>query len=77
METLKADPKAVPLPYAVGTVRLEGREYVEDCTCWHKRALQIMEFLEGHAHQVAQYLNDSREKAIRDAMEMPIVGEEQ
>ena len=75
LEGLQKNPKTTGLPYAVGTVMLENREFVQDCDCWHERARQIKAFIDGHATQIARYLSleKVRKQAIADAA--PVVEE--
>jgi hypothetical protein len=68
LERLLASKTAVALGYAPGDMMFEGREYVDACDCWHKRAEQIMGFLDGHAQKIAEYLTleKKRKQAIAD-----------
>jgi len=68
-----ADPIAFALGYSVGTVVIEGTEYVVDCTCWHKRAEQIMNFIDRHAYQIADYLTLEKKRKQADADASPEV----
>jgi len=72
-EALEKSKTAVPLSYAVGLVVFEGREYVDGCDCWHKRAEHIMAFIDAHDEQIARYLNLERERKIADATRVPVV----
>lgn len=65
---------AIDLDYSVGFIELEGRTYIYDCECWHERAIQIQSFIDGHNHQIANYLNGEA-KAIKEAANIaPTVG---
>lgn len=61
--------KAVRLEYAPGDMGFEGGQYVDACTCWHKRAGLIMGFIDAHAHKIAAYLKleKARQQRIADA----------
>ncbi len=48
----------------VSRIHFEGKEYVEACDCWHKRALQIIGFLDSHASIIACYLESERNASI-------------
>lgn len=74
IESLKKDPNAVALPHSVETVRFESRKYVADCTCWHARAEVIIEFVNGHAAQIARFLTLEKERKQKIAEESPVVG---
>lgn len=67
-ERLLANPANVALDYAPGDIRFEGNEYVDACSCWHARASQIMGFIDGHSHAIADYLSleKKRFQAIAD-----------
>jgi hypothetical protein len=61
----------------VRTIRFEGKEYVENCECWHTRAAMIYGFLTSHADHIAHLINEQRLRAFKKAARMPIVGEDQ
>lgn len=63
-----------PVDGSVGGVMIEGRAYAENCTCWHKRAEQVMGFIDGHANQIAAYLTKERERKQAIADSAPVVG---
>lgn len=69
LQGLKENSNATGLPYSVSCVSIEGREYVIDCDCWHKRARQIKAFIDGHHQAIADYLNKEKQRlqAIADA----------
>jgi hypothetical protein len=56
---------AIALDYAPGDIRFEGREYVDGCDCWHKRAKQIMGFIDAHRYQIAEYLSLEKKRKQR------------
>lgn len=62
---LEKDPQATPLNHAVGMVEFEGREYVSACTCWHKRAETIINFLLGHKDGIVRFLTLEKQR-LRD-----------
>jgi hypothetical protein len=51
----------------------EGVGYVVECDCWHKRAKQVMGFIDGHASQIADYLNAERKRKLAEAESMPVI----
>ena len=73
LDKLRADPKAKQVDYAPGSISFEGRQYVDACDCWHKRALQIIRFIDGHAERIANYLRLEKERKQRDAEASPVV----
>ena len=66
--------KATCLEWTVGTIIFEGKEYVVDCDCWHKRAEQIMAFIDGHNQQIAKYLTEGKKRKQAEADHSPVVG---
>jgi hypothetical protein len=76
VEKLKADRKATELAYAVSYVEFEGRTYVGDCTCWHVRALRIVNFLESHGHSIAEWFRREKDRRQAQATAFPTIGEE-
>lgn len=72
-EALEADPKAKALDHSVGVVELEGRYYVDGCTCWHKRAEQVIRFLNEHAVAIAEYLTLEKKRKQAEADAAPRV----
>ncbi len=75
LERLRANPKATPLCYSVGSIELEGREYILDCDCWHKRVDSVMAFLNNHSYQIAEWFKLERERKTqiaKDAVEITL-----
>lgn len=73
LERLRADKESVPLEYAPGDIVFEGSLYVDACSCWHKRAEQIMGFIDGHARQIAEYLKLEKQRKQTIADQSPVV----
>lgn len=73
LERLEADKTSVPLDYSPGDIRFEGCEYVDACSCWHKRAERIMAFLDGHSHQIAEWLTLEKRRKQDIADDAPVV----
>lgn len=59
LENLRA--KYIAVDHSIGNISFEGKDYVNVCTCWHKRANQIINFLDGHSYAICDYFK--REKA--------------
>lgn len=68
---------AISLDWSVSTLSCEGKEYVMDCDCWHKRAKQIMGFIDGHAQAIAEYLTLEKKRKQTLADESPVVTPEE
>lgn len=69
LECLRANKNAVALEYAPGDISFEGNTYVDVCPCWHKRAQQIMVFLDSHGHKISKLfaLEKLRKQRIADS----------
>lgn len=70
LEGFQSDPKATGLGHAVSTLMFEGREYVTDCDCWHKRASRIIEWLHENFNEVAAFMNAERSDRIAAAQSL-------
>ena len=57
----------IALPYAVGTVVLNGLETVMDCPCWWPLANSIESFLINEGSSIADYLNARKRKLEYEA----------
>lgn len=66
-EALEANPNARSLRYSVGTIILDGREYVMDCDCWKKKAARIIGWLTQNAREVATFLNLEKKRKLQEA----------
>jgi hypothetical protein len=73
VEALEADPEATKLDYSVGFVEFEGKQYVNACDCWHKRAEQIIAFIDGHGREIADYLTREKRRLQAIADTAPVV----
>jgi len=63
LEALEANEAAKAVD-GVRRLQFEGKEYIEACECWHKRALAIIGFIESHASIIACYLESERKASI-------------
>lgn len=72
-EALQKETNTKGLEYWPGAVCFEGTEYVDACDCWHPRAKQIIGFIDGHAHAIADYLRLEKERKQREADQSPTV----
>lgn len=75
LDRLLANPKARPVDYPVETLNFEGKEVVTDCDCWHKRAKELMAFIDWHADQIAEFLTLRKKEKQRIADAAPVVKE--
>ena len=73
LEGLRKNKKATALPYSVGTIVLEGKEFVMDCDCWHKRAETVMDWIDRHGHSIAEFLSLEKKTKERIAEDSPVV----
>jgi hypothetical protein len=67
LEKLQEDPSATQLNYTVDMLDVEGTHYVRDCDCWHKRAIQIMGFLDAHDTRIAAYFKLEKARKEEEA----------
>lgn len=75
LEDLDKDKESRDIDCTVSEVEFEGKSYVYQCDCWHKRAEQIMEFIDNHSHGIAQYLRHEKLRAQQKWENMPTVEE--
>ncbi len=73
LDGLRADPTARALEHTVGDISFEGKEYVDACDCWHERALKLMDWIDGHAYKVADYLTLEKKRKQEEADRSPVV----
>lgn len=71
LERLDADSNATGLPHSCGHIGFEGRRYCDGCNCWHDRALKIMEFLDAHDVQIAEWFKLERGRKKSEFEESP------
>lgn len=72
-ERLEKNKNATPLDYSVGTITLEGNEYVLGCDCWHKIANRFINLIDGYSHQIAEYLTLEKKRKQSDADHSAVV----
>ena len=60
----------VALDYSVGTMTIDGNEWVMGCPCNGARRFQ--DFVDGHARQIAEYLNAKAKQLKQDAEAMEV-----
>lgn len=65
--------KATALEWSVGTIVLEGVEYVADCDCWHQKAKGCMNWISHHSHAVAEFLTKEKRRLEEVAANAPVV----
>lgn len=73
LEKLRADPNAVAVDGSVSMMCFEGQTFVWQCSCWHSRRARICAFLDGHAHQIAEYLSLEKKRRLAEAEAAPEV----
>ena len=67
LEALIEDDNACDLWSGVRFIEFEGKQYVSACSCWHKRALVIIGFVDSHCREIACYLMAERQRKIDKA----------
>lgn len=70
LEALQANPDNKGLEYAVGSIVLDGCQYVMDCTCWHKKADRIMAWMTANANEIATWLNLEKQRKLQEASDL-------
>ncbi len=73
LEELESNPNAFGVDFQVGTISLEGREYVDACDCWVEHAEKIIRFINPHARQIAEYLTLEKARKQQEADMSPVV----
>lgn len=73
LNKLIADLNATDLDYSVGYIYFAGKVYVVDCDCWQKTAEQVMAFITGYSHQIAEFLKLEKQRKLNEANRMPEV----
>lgn len=71
-EKLEAE-GAIAVDYSVGDLNFEGKEYADECDCWHERARQLMRFIDSHSYSIAEYLTLEKKRKLEDAEHSPVV----
>jgi hypothetical protein len=56
-----------------GLIEFEGKTYVEDCACWHKRAEMLIGWMNSHKQEIAKYLNAEKKRLTEFAERHPTV----
>jgi len=62
---------AIALDYTVGTLVIDGEEYVTDCDCWHEKAKKIIAWMERNKYAFVEYLQlekKRKQKEFQDAL---------
>jgi hypothetical protein len=72
-EKLCADPQAVALPHAVGTLVIQGVEFCEDCTCWYATAKPLIKLFHSQPRQIARYFELEKQRKERLAAAFPMI----
>jgi hypothetical protein len=67
--------KAIKLEWSPSWLTFEGSTYVMDCDCWHKRAEQIMRFLDAHGHKIVAYYRLEKARKVAEAAALPDAGD--
>jgi len=63
------------LPYSIGVFSLQGKDYIEDCDCWHEHARQFMQLIDDHAYGIVSYLREEKARKQRLADDSPVLEE--
>jgi hypothetical protein len=74
IERLDTNEEATGCEHSISDLRINGVEYVMSCDCWHKKAEELMSFIDKNAYQIAKYLNAEKTRKQRDAEHAPSIG---
>jgi len=58
--------------YSIGYINLEGSEYIDVCPCRDDRVETILNFIDSHSSQIAEYLNLESSQMMAKAKEMEV-----
>ncbi len=75
LEELEKIPDSRDIDCSVAFVEFEGIEYVYQCDCWEKKAMQIMQFIDDHSHGIAEYLALEKVRMQAQVDNMPTMEE--
>lgn len=69
IEALESNPGAHAVDYTIGHLSFHGKTFANACDCWHESAAKIIEFIDWHAPQIADWLKleKKRKQSIADA----------
>lgn len=56
-----------------GLLEFEGKTYVEYCGCWRDRAEKLTQWIDGHKHEIAKYLQLEKIRLTNIANDHPVV----
>lgn len=66
---------AICSEYSIGYVEVGGREYVDVCPCRNEQVEKLLNFIDGHSTQIAEYLNRAADDAIKKAKSIMVNNE--
>jgi hypothetical protein len=72
----KQDGKTIGLEGSVGTIILDGVEYVSQCSCWHELGDAKIRELDRKKYQVAQYYAYEKQRLQKKADAVPVIATE-
>lgn len=62
LEALETNPKAISVGYAIGGVIVDGTEYADACSCWHKKAERIIDWLDNYTPHLKKWYELERQR---------------
>ena len=63
---------AISVDYSIGYIEFEGKAYVDSCNCRDERVEMILDFIDCHSTQIAEYLNLEAKQAMSKAKSMVV-----
>ncbi len=73
-ELEELEKSATGLDHSVGVFELQGKRYVDSCTCWHGHVGKFLALIDGNASRIADYLTLEKKRKQRIADRAPVVG---
>lgn len=73
IEELEKSNKVFSTGHSIGLIAFGGKEYAQNCDCWVPKAKQVMEFIDSHNFEIADYLRAEKKRKIDQAEAMPTV----
>ena len=72
LEALDKSESATGVDWTVQTIWIQGKEYCNDCDCWHKPATQVFDWIIKNRHAVTELLNLEKKRLESEAMDTPV-----
>jgi hypothetical protein len=61
LDKLDNNPNAFAVDHSVGSISFGHNVFVDACECWHSTAYRIINWMDEHARQIAEYFKYEKE----------------